>query len=139
MMLEHTLVMAGETVDMGSVWQGWPSSSSTSLFAHRQKMAKLLDQVAIQIIAESVGSEDNNDGSVTTGDEEKGTFQRDSRLVTTLSSSSAASSSKSKNKQSELEKLPLLSSASSSINSSYSYDGSKRSSSGGSKNSSFEI
>ena len=26
-MLEHTLVMAGETVDIGSVWQGWPSRS----------------------------------------------------------------------------------------------------------------
>jgi len=153
MMLEHTLVMAGETVDMGSVWQGWPSSSSTSLFAHRQKVAKLLDQVAIQIIAESVGSKDNNDGSATTGDEEKGgdrgAFQRDSRLVTSSSSSAAAaatssnsnskSNSKSKNKPSELEKLPLLSSASSSLNSSYSYDGSKKTSSGGSKNSSFEI
>jgi hypothetical protein len=24
-LLEHTLILAGETVEAGSVWQGWPS------------------------------------------------------------------------------------------------------------------
>lgn len=42
-MQEHTLVLAGETVDSGSVWQGWPSKSQTSLESHRQVMQSLLD------------------------------------------------------------------------------------------------
>ena len=35
MLLEHTLVMAGETVDCGSVWQGWPTRSQITLLKHR--------------------------------------------------------------------------------------------------------
>ena len=35
MLLEHTLVMAGETVDCGSVWQGWPTRSQIALLKHR--------------------------------------------------------------------------------------------------------
>ena len=37
-MLEHTLVMAGEVVDCGSVWQGWPSSSRTTLEKYRAQV-----------------------------------------------------------------------------------------------------
>lgn len=29
---EHTLVMAGETVDIGSVWQGWPTRKQAFFF-----------------------------------------------------------------------------------------------------------
>jgi hypothetical protein len=35
-MLEHTLVLAGETVDKGKVWQGWPSEKQFLLEDYRQ-------------------------------------------------------------------------------------------------------
>lgn len=37
-MQEHTLVMAGEVVDCGSVWQGWPSSARTTLAQYRAQV-----------------------------------------------------------------------------------------------------
>lgn len=40
-LLEHTLVMAGEVVDCGSVWQGWPANSRHSLIQHRAQVAML--------------------------------------------------------------------------------------------------
>jgi hypothetical protein len=43
-LLEHTLVLAGEAVESGSVWQGWPSASQQSLPAHRLRMKALLDK-----------------------------------------------------------------------------------------------
>ena len=46
MMLEHTLVMAGECVDTGSVWQGWPSKSQSSLLQHRSKVSSMLLRAA---------------------------------------------------------------------------------------------
>lgn len=41
---EHTLVLAGETVESGSVWQGWPSSTQESLGIHRSRVKRLLDR-----------------------------------------------------------------------------------------------
>jgi len=38
-LLEHTLVMAGEVVDCGSVWQGWPSKSQISLTKYRAEVS----------------------------------------------------------------------------------------------------
>jgi carbonic anhydrase/acetyltransferase-like protein (isoleucine patch superfamily) len=37
-LLEHTLVMAGEVVDCGAVWQGWPANSRHSLTRHRAEV-----------------------------------------------------------------------------------------------------
>jgi hypothetical protein len=37
-LLEHTLVMAGEVVDCGAVWQGWPANSRQSLTRHRAEV-----------------------------------------------------------------------------------------------------
>ena len=37
-MLEHTLVMAGEVVDSGSVLQGWPSRGRISLSDYRSEV-----------------------------------------------------------------------------------------------------
>lgn len=42
-LLEHTLVMAGEVVDCGSVWQGWPSKSQISLTKYRAQVRLFLD------------------------------------------------------------------------------------------------
>lgn len=44
MLLEHTLVLAGETVESGTVWQGWPSDSQKSLNSHRSRVKALLDK-----------------------------------------------------------------------------------------------
>ena len=46
MMLEHTLVMAGECVDEGTVWQGWPSKRQFPLHHHRSNVRKHLDLLA---------------------------------------------------------------------------------------------
>ena len=46
MMLEHTLVMAGECVDEGTVWQGWPSKQQFPLTQHRANVRKHLDLLA---------------------------------------------------------------------------------------------
>ncbi len=43
-LLEHTLVLAGETVECGAVWQGWPSASQRSLAGHRSHSKALLDK-----------------------------------------------------------------------------------------------
>ena len=40
--LEHTLVLSGECVDSGSVWQGWPSKAHASLSQHRQTINKAI-------------------------------------------------------------------------------------------------
>jgi hypothetical protein len=37
-LLEHSLVLSGEIVDFGSVWQGWPNASQTSLENYRDKL-----------------------------------------------------------------------------------------------------
>jgi acetyltransferase-like isoleucine patch superfamily enzyme len=42
-MLEHTLVLAGESVDMGSVWQGWPSDNQIYLETYRENMRREID------------------------------------------------------------------------------------------------
>jgi len=41
---EHTLVLAGENVDSGQVWQGWPSTSSLPLTHHRAELIKMLEK-----------------------------------------------------------------------------------------------
>lgn len=40
-LLEHTLVMAGEVVESGTVWQGWPARSRRSLVQHRAEVKPL--------------------------------------------------------------------------------------------------
>lgn len=45
-LLEHTLVLAGENVDSGFVWQGWPSSTTLTLSAHRDMVTKAVDAEA---------------------------------------------------------------------------------------------
>ncbi len=42
--VEHTLVLAGDTVDKGSVWQGWPSHTHIPLEMHRKKVTYDLDK-----------------------------------------------------------------------------------------------
>jgi hypothetical protein len=51
-LMEHTLVLAGEEVQAGTVWQGWPNRSQTALKEHRAKINRLLDEVSMQRIAE---------------------------------------------------------------------------------------
>jgi carbonic anhydrase/acetyltransferase-like protein (isoleucine patch superfamily) len=41
-LLEHTLVMAGEVVDCGTVWQGWPTSNRRSLSQYRAEVRTVL-------------------------------------------------------------------------------------------------
>lgn len=43
-MLEHTLVLSGETVDTGSVWQGWPALKRFSLQDYRRDMRRVLTE-----------------------------------------------------------------------------------------------
>lgn len=41
-MLEHTLVLSGETVDTGSVWQGWPAEKKFFLEDYRIDIRRAL-------------------------------------------------------------------------------------------------
>jgi hypothetical protein len=43
---EHTLVLAGEEVQSGTVWQGWPNRSQVALKEHRQHVNAILDKVS---------------------------------------------------------------------------------------------
>jgi hypothetical protein len=43
-MLEHTLVLSGETVDTGSVWQGWPAGKKFFLEDYRIDMSRVLTE-----------------------------------------------------------------------------------------------
>ena len=45
-MLEHTLALAGEVVDSGMVWQGWPCTKQFSLESHRRSVRTHLDDLA---------------------------------------------------------------------------------------------
>jgi carbonic anhydrase/acetyltransferase-like protein (isoleucine patch superfamily) len=47
-LLEHTLVLAGDVVDSGSVLQGWPSNNHIYLAHHRERMKLLLDDNMLQ-------------------------------------------------------------------------------------------
>lgn len=42
MMLEHTLVMSGETVDMNTAWQGWPAKSFQGIGQHQLRITDML-------------------------------------------------------------------------------------------------
>eukprot|EP01038_Epipyxis_sp_PR26KG_P009637 gene9637-12976_t len=44
MLLEHTLVMSGEVVDTGSVWQGWPSRAQMTRAQHRRNIDQCLEE-----------------------------------------------------------------------------------------------
>jgi acyl-CoA synthetase (AMP-forming)/AMP-acid ligase II/carbonic anhydrase/acetyltransferase-like protein (isoleucine patch superfamily)/acyl carrier protein len=43
---EHTLVLSGEMVDIGTVWQGWPTRSQLSLDKYRDSVRYRLDDLA---------------------------------------------------------------------------------------------
>jgi carbonic anhydrase/acetyltransferase-like protein (isoleucine patch superfamily) len=47
-MQEHTLVLAGDTVDSGSVWQGWPSNNITPLEIYRKNVIHLVDKAVFR-------------------------------------------------------------------------------------------
>ena len=42
MMLEHTLVMSGESVDKGTAWQGWPARNFQDIEQHQLCIADML-------------------------------------------------------------------------------------------------
>ena len=43
-LLEHTLVLAGESVDNDTVWQGWPSDVQMSLQDYQQHISNTIDE-----------------------------------------------------------------------------------------------
>jgi hypothetical protein len=43
-MLEHTLVLSGETVDKGKVWQGWPAGKKFLLEEYREDLRRALTE-----------------------------------------------------------------------------------------------
>jgi hypothetical protein len=50
-LLEHTLVLAGETVDSGSVWQGWPSQVHYPIGEHRAGLTNLLSTKDLELMS----------------------------------------------------------------------------------------
>jgi acetyltransferase-like isoleucine patch superfamily enzyme len=50
-LLEHTLVISGDRVDAGSVWQGWPSEVHTPLREHRQGVTNLLSNRDLDLMS----------------------------------------------------------------------------------------
>lgn len=59
---EHTLVLAGESVDIGSVWQGWPSKASIRLEEYRAALRRHLEI----ILHQQVRDEESDDGNMFT-------------------------------------------------------------------------
>jgi hypothetical protein len=55
-MQEHTLVLAGDTVDSGSAWQGWPSHQITPLEIYRKYVIHLVNRAVFK----STSTEDNS-------------------------------------------------------------------------------
>jgi len=45
MLLEHTLILAGDSVDSMTVWQGWPSKTRKSMKQHRKELFSLLHRL----------------------------------------------------------------------------------------------
>jgi len=50
-LLEHTLVISGEMVDSGSVWQGWPSHLHYPLGEHRSGLTNLLSTKDLELMS----------------------------------------------------------------------------------------
>lgn len=50
---EHTLVLAGEEVEAGSVWQGWPTRTQISLKEHRANIQEILDELSLRLVQEN--------------------------------------------------------------------------------------
>jgi hypothetical protein len=62
-MQEHTLVLAGDTVDSGSVWQGWPSHQITPLEIYRKQVIQLVNRAVFRsAAATTLGSEYGSQG-----------------------------------------------------------------------------
>jgi hypothetical protein len=49
-LMEHTLVISGETVDYGSVWQGWPSQLHYPIREHRDGLTNLLSSKDLDLM-----------------------------------------------------------------------------------------
>ena len=56
---EHTLVLAGECVESGRVWQGWPSSKQSSLEMHREDVKQTLDDLLMRKLLQSLASSES--------------------------------------------------------------------------------
>jgi hypothetical protein len=50
-LMEHTLVISGETVDYGSVWQGWPSQLHYPIREHRDGLTNLLSSKDLDLMS----------------------------------------------------------------------------------------
>lgn len=50
-LLEHTLVISGERVDAGAVWQGWPSQVHYPLGEHRIGLNNLLSARDLELMS----------------------------------------------------------------------------------------
>lgn len=48
MLQEHTLVLAGESVDCGTSWQGWPSRQQVGLESYRASLRRQLEVILRQ-------------------------------------------------------------------------------------------
>ncbi len=63
-MLEHTLVLSGETVDTGSVWQGWPAGKKFFLEDYRSDMRRVLTETYFKRLKSTMtGSTSETSGS----------------------------------------------------------------------------
>ena len=74
MLLEHTLVMAGETVDCGSVWQGWPTRSQITLLKHRStshQQLSILNKLYLTEMKSFSVLDDNNIGDDRDDDDDR--------------------------------------------------------------------
>jgi hypothetical protein len=78
---EHTLVMAGEIVDSGSVWQGWPSQSQLDLETHRRQLtAQLSKRTSSNSSNSSSSSSGESSGGRGSGSDEKRRLGRSSSM-----------------------------------------------------------
>jgi hypothetical protein len=52
-LLEHTLVLSGENVNAGTVWQGWPSRQQVDLKDYRRTIHRILNRISYQYYGSS--------------------------------------------------------------------------------------
>jgi hypothetical protein len=64
-LLEHTLVLSGENVNAGTVWQGWPSRQQVDLKDYRRTIHRILNRISYQYYGSSAVNRSSSSSALT--------------------------------------------------------------------------
>lgn len=98
MLQEHTLVLAGESVDCGSAWQGWPSRQQVGLESYRASLRRQLE-----VILRRQHDDDDVGLDVSTSP-----LVEHSRALAEFAVNSAAPPTRARERGASLDRSPLL-------------------------------